>query len=64
MGDSYGNALAESIIGLGPNATFDFALDGDFPDGITYTGVAYYDGSFEHGKSSSDRAEARWTLAG
>lgn len=49
---------------MGSNATFDFALDGDFPDGITYTGVAYYDGSFEHGKSSSDRAEARWTLAG
>jgi hypothetical protein len=51
-------------VAMGPNATFDFELEGEFAANVTYSGVAYYEGSYEYGKSNSERVDKEYVQQG
>lgn len=51
-------------ITMGPNATYDFELEGNFEPDTIFTAVAYYEGSFEYAKSVSPRDEMYWIVQG
>ena len=49
---------------LGPNATFDFEIDDDFPPQQKVRAIAYFDGSLTHAKSVSAPQTVEWVVAG
>ena len=49
---------------LGPGASYDWEMEGDFPSNTEVRAVAYYDGSFDHAKSVSDPVTLSWQQAG
>lgn len=51
-------------IPLGPNSTFDFEINDDFPADVEVTAVAYFDGSFTHAKSASEPVTVAWQVQG
>ncbi len=51
-------------ITLGPAATFDFELEGEFPAGEEVLATAHFDGTVEYARSVSDTLTLSWHLEG